>query len=56
MVGGREAVVPEGSQQEDKTLSLLAEEVRTARDVSMPSHMLKGTCHGEAKVTSRTLA
>lgn len=60
MVGGKEAMVPEGSQQEGKTLSLLAERVRTARDVSMPSLVLMGTCHGgcgdaEAKVASRTL-
>lgn len=61
MVGGREAVVPEGSQQEGKTLNLLAEGVGTAGDVSMPSHGLKGICHGgrgdtEGKVASRTLA
>lgn len=61
MVGGREAVVPEGSQQESKTLNLLAEGVGTARDVSIPSHVLKGICHGgcgdtEGKVASRTLA
>lgn len=61
MVYGREAVVPEGSQQEGKTLNLLAEGVGIDGNVSMPSHTLKGICHrghGDTggKVASRTLA
>lgn len=55
------AILPEGTQWESGTMSLLTEDVRTGGVFSMPSHQQKGTWHAGCgntggKAASGTLA